>query len=1037
MQADSSFKVYADQVALICCVLAIPSVGSCRSQSSAEVGKIIEVDLFQSIAMVFLYALHCRKISISYLSNPKRFYQGMWAMANEQIKAASVFYSYAHRDKALRDRLDKHLVNLRRQGHITSWHDCDINAGQDWMSEINEHLRRANIILLLISPDFMNSEYCYSVEMTHALKRHYEGQAYVIPIILRYVDWENAPFSKLQVLPEAGRPIVSTHWRNYDEAFLEVVKGIRKVIQDLAVTSSQVQISLRNDLHTPNAKRTLADVPSWTIPFRRNPFFTGREELLRQLHNKLNKRENAESFVYPQMICGLGGIGKTQFVVEYVYRYRREYSFIFWIRSGSYDTLIADFVTVASLLGLPEGSEQKQYLMVMSVKRWLDSHERWLLIFDDVEDLEIISKFLPTADTGHILLTTRAQITGTFADMVGMDKMDIEEAILLLLRRAKILAMDALMQQVSQVERTIAKAIAVELDGLPLALDQAGAYIEETGCGLAGYLGLYQELLHRKALLERRSHWSSDHPESVATTWSLSFQRIEQANLAATNLLYLCTFLDPGAIPEEIITAGAPYLGPVLRPVASDPLKLNECIEELRRFSLLKRDPEAKQFNIHRLVQAVLLDRMDKSTQYRWAKRVVQAVNEVLPGTDLTKLSKMRRYLPQMQVCVALIERYSLTFPAAVRLLSETADYLREYSLYGKAEILYKQALRIYEEKYRSNHSKLASILNSLAILYFEQERYNQAEPLLQRALEICERVMGPEHPDTVNNLSCLANLYITQYKYDQAEPLLQRALEICERVMGPEHPDTAENLNHLAWLYYGKGHYERTEPLLQRALAIQEKVLGLEHPSAANTLSNLARFYVFQAKYDLAEPILQRVLQIREKILGSEHPNTANTLNNLAHIYINQGKHDLAESLLQRALVIHEEILGPDHLNTVNILNNLANLYIDKNKYKDAELLLSRILNVREKILGSEHLSTATSLSNLAQLYFLQEKHIEAELFLQRAVAIQEKVLGSENPRFVKILENYASFLRTIKREEAATLFEDRAKTIHSRSTT
>ena len=144
-----------------------------------------------------------------------------------------VFYCYAHEDKALRATLEKHLGNLKRQELITGWSDRNIDAGKEWAKEIDSNLNAANIILLLISPDFMHSEYCYSIEMRHALERHENGIARVIPIILRPVEYEGAPFSRLQALPTDAVPVTDRKWRTRDEAFLDIAQGIRKVVKKL------------------------------------------------------------------------------------------------------------------------------------------------------------------------------------------------------------------------------------------------------------------------------------------------------------------------------------------------------------------------------------------------------------------------------------------------------------------------------------------------------------------------------------------------------------------------------------------------------------------------------------------------------------------------------------------------------------------------------------------------------------------------------------------------------------------------------------
>ena len=159
-------------------------------------------------------------------------------MANLQsnIHPVPIFYSYAHADEDLKDKLEKHLSGLRQQGFISEWHDRQIVAGTDWAKAIDKHLNTASIILLLISPDFISSNYSYSIEMQRALERQRTGDAIVIPIILRPVDWQEAPFAHLQSLPRDAKPI--TTWQNQDEAFLNVATGIRHTIEKLLRSSS-------------------------------------------------------------------------------------------------------------------------------------------------------------------------------------------------------------------------------------------------------------------------------------------------------------------------------------------------------------------------------------------------------------------------------------------------------------------------------------------------------------------------------------------------------------------------------------------------------------------------------------------------------------------------------------------------------------------------------------------------------------------------------------------------------------------------------
>ncbi len=154
-------------------------------------------------------------------------------MVSEPKKALEVFFSYSHKDQDLRDQLETHLSLLKNQGIISSWHDRKIIAGTEWAGEIDTHLNTAQIILLLISADFLASTYCYDIEVSLAMERHNAGEARVIPIILRPCDWHSAPFGKLQALPTDGKPVDSRNWYNKDEAFHNVSQGIRKAVEDL------------------------------------------------------------------------------------------------------------------------------------------------------------------------------------------------------------------------------------------------------------------------------------------------------------------------------------------------------------------------------------------------------------------------------------------------------------------------------------------------------------------------------------------------------------------------------------------------------------------------------------------------------------------------------------------------------------------------------------------------------------------------------------------------------------------------------------
>ena len=161
------------------------------------------------------------------------------SLTPKPAKALELFYSYAHKDERWRRKLETHLSTLQRQGFVAGWHDRNISAGTAWQYEIDAHLNTADIILLLISSDFVASEYCYSVEMMRAIERHHTGEARVIPILLRPTDWKGTPFEQPQVLPSNARPV--TRWQNRDDALLDVARGIRGAIEELLTSPYSIK----------------------------------------------------------------------------------------------------------------------------------------------------------------------------------------------------------------------------------------------------------------------------------------------------------------------------------------------------------------------------------------------------------------------------------------------------------------------------------------------------------------------------------------------------------------------------------------------------------------------------------------------------------------------------------------------------------------------------------------------------------------------------------------------------------------------------
>jgi tetratricopeptide (TPR) repeat protein len=789
--------------------------------------------------------------------------------------------------------------------------------------------------------------------------------------------------------------------------------------------------------------------PHWLLPWPRNPLFTGREQILGALYAQLGTNRSL-ALTHSLALHGLGGVGKTQIALEYAYRYMLEYSAVFWIEAENEEQILASLERIADVLHVRERDQQR---MLAAVQRWLSTHSQWLLIWDNVEDLSVLDRFLPPARQGAILITTRCQALGTFAQGLDVCPMKREEALLFLFRRAKVLEPEASCEQMHrlatckpEIFAAAAELVAV-LGGLPLALDQAGAYLEETRCALPSYLDLFRT--RRAVLLQQRGEGASQHLASVSATVRLSIMATAGRHPAIGDLLAVCALLQPEAIPEELFCQRTGFLGWQLETVGSDPLEWDRVIASACEFSLFSRQAEARTLSLHRLVQAVLQDTMTEAQREHWTCCVLSALNALFPEVTYTVWEQCGRLLAHVLACVAMRSDQGGGQDDLAELLRKAADYLRERAQYEQAEPLYHRALQVREQEIEAAPSALIAVLDGLALLSREQGKYQQAEHYYQRALhlqeqtadrpgeahllcglacllcrqgryaqaESCHRqalqmrehLLGPEHPLVAHSLDGLAALFVSQGKYEQAEPLYRRALQIQECVLGPEHPDLATSLHGLAILFQEQGKYRQAESLFQRTVQIWEQALSRTHPRVAAPLSRLALLYAEQGRDEQAELFYQRALQIQEQALGLQHPDVAVSLNGLAKLYLHQGKLEQAEVLGRRALQIWERAAAIQQPEAGYLLETLGSIYTRQGKYERAEALYQQALQIWERVCSMEHPAVAQTLSGLAGIAQARGKYGQAVSLYRRALQIRERLLGLHHPGTAQTLHELA----------------------------
>jgi len=886
-----------------------------------------------------------------------------------------VFISYSHKDARWLQRIQVHFSPLERQGKIQRWDDTMITPGTKWRDEISLALSCAKVAVLLISADFLASDFIVNEELPHLLSAAENDGVVIVPVILSPCAFNSIEtLAQFQSINPPSQPLSGLSKTKREQLLVKLTEVIGGLLSSQAAPTGTAATALGR----------LCGVPA------RNPLFCGREALLGQIGQALNDSRRAA-------LCGLAGMGKTETAIEYVYRNRQQYALVVWIKADSLQQLHASFIAAARFLELPEWNNSDQTLALAAMLRWFARHNGWLVVFDDVDDLELAKQFLTDGENGHLMITTRMQATTAIAGPLDVEPLNLEEGAGLLLRRGKILNTEADLGELAVTDQTAAKTIASEMGCLPMALDQAGAYIEETGCGVETYLALWST--NRPKLLAQRPTSSLRNSESVAATWLLSFSELEKSKPQAIELLKLMTFLHSDAIPEEVLSAGSELLAPGLAAVLGDPWQFNDVIRESIKFSLLRRDAKTRALRIHRLFQAVLRDSMDQAAQATWAERAVRVIEHGFPDAKFANWDRCERLVAHAQVCAQTIKTWRLSAPYSARLLHELGYYLYQRGRYQEAAVFLEGALAMRQEVCGNNHPDYARTLDVNGQLLQAQGKLPAAETSYRAAADVLQNALGPEHEETARVIGHLAALKLEQRQFPDAQSLFLKALEIAQRALGPEHSSVAQLVNNLAAVCFEQGHYAEAESMFERALAIREKILPAQHPSIAQAYNNLAAACSRQARYADAATLYSKALAIREASLGPDHPHVAETLYNLALLCLKQQDGKQAEPYLKRALAIRETSQGADHPSTAEVLASLAELRRSQGELAESESLYERALRIQETALGKDHPSVGYSLMGLAETNQARGNHAKAESMLRRALELLEKGLGAGHP--------------------------------------
>jgi hypothetical protein len=702
----------------------------------------------------------------------------------------------------------------------------------------------------------------------------------------------------------------------------------------------------------------------------------GREELLAALHDRLATGDGSGPRVVA--LVGLGGAGKTSLAVEYAHRHLNQVGVAWQLPAEDATVLAAGFTDLAAQLGASVAAGAGD--PVVAVHSALAAYPgEWLLIFDNVPRQGAVRAFLPPAGNGRVLITSQSAVWPQ-GQAVPIPVLGTEVAAVFLVTRS------------GDPDRQAAAALAEELGGLPLALEQAGAYVETAGITLAGYLSVFAD---RRADLLARGQAPAGHPADVAATLGLALSGLGDEDPAAAGLLRLLACLSPEPVPLAPLLSGtavfgqlAPGIAAVIGPLLGDPVAAGAVIAALRQYSLVT-PAEGGLVLVHRLVQAITLAQLPADVAGQWKQAAAVLVEAAIPADP---------GLPAAwPVCAMLLPHARAALSLTSGGMWRIAVYLGASGSYPAARDLFERIAdaRREDDAYGPEHPDTLGARSELARWTGDAGDAAAARDEFAALLPIRERVLGPEDRDTLTTRHNLA--YYTGVAGDAAAARDQFAalLPIRERVLGPEDPETLTTRHNLAYYTGVAGDAATARDQTAALLPIEERVLGPEHPDTLTTRHNLASWTENTGDAAGARDQFAALLPIRERVLGAEHPDTLATRHNLAY---RTGDAAGTRDRLAGLFAIEERVLGPEHPDTLAARADIALFTGQAGDAVAARDQFAALLAIRERVLGPEHPDTLATRHSLARWTRQAGDAAAARDQFAALLAIRERVLGPEH---------------------------------------
>ena len=741
-----------------------------------------------------------------------------------------IFISYAHKDADLVLPDMEWLKSLE----FSVWYDRQIKAGVSWADELAAAIDQSAFLVFFVSSRSVVSPHCLD-EIAYAL----DAGKRVLAVYIEQVELQGG--LKLSM----SRTQAILRWQLKED---EYHGQFRRALDDFTAGTAADKPHTGILAHGP--AQQLQKV--WQVPLHRNLHFLGREDSLENIEVTFDTAKGPTVVA----LSGLGGVGKSQLALEYTYRYMKDNYVVAWVRAENPASTEADFVALATALGLAEANKADMRTVMSAVHAWLETNDNWFLILDNVEGPETLQQILPRNLRGRVLITTRYQGWGSKATSLPLTPFRVDEARDFVLDRT----------QESDVES--AQKLVTRLGGLPLALEEACGYMDATGRSIAGYLKLFES--HHNALLSR-SQPRGDYPATLQTTWEVSFLELEKSHPEAVRLVNLLAFLGPDDLPENLLLGSDVPLDGKL----PDPIEFDDLIAALRRYSLIKVDMDA--VSIHRLVQLVIRDRLSDEMREYYALKALELIDKAFPvsGAVGDMLPDCGRLLPHAITALAHTDGLAEAEISSARLLGRTGTYqcARGSLQEGVGQIVKAYHLLLKQGEVTFDFAHACELYGRVQ---YQCGNLDEARSLLNKALEILEQVGDP---DGTNIPQCLTLMAWICWSIGDTEAALRAAEESTRIISGRssiKDPLTLSGQSITGRLLMDQGRVAEAIEVTDDCVSVIESLGGARHPLMCAAFLQISQVLLYAGMPVRARSWAQEALNLGVPAFGDHHPLVA-----------------------------------------------------------------------------------------------------------------------------------------------------------------